>query len=144
MYKQAKGFSLRMVNNATPRSSDHFSSGGIVGEDDLSMFPQQPRQRRKAGTGSSSSCGCCKAGYDSSEYLEYNYSYVGTTQPLPRCRERGEYYIDSFNDQPWSWTFGTGELVSFRMRFCCSPWVLALMMLIYLILSLERYLVQFI
>jgi hypothetical protein len=33
-------------------------------------------------------------------------------QPLPRIRTRGEYYIDTFNDETWSWTMGTNEAVS--------------------------------
>ena len=106
-----------MVKSTTPRSSDYFSADGTVEEGDTNMLQQQTRQRRKAASGSSGPCGFCTAGYDSSEHLEYNYSYVGTSQPLPRCRERGEYYIDSYNDQPWSWTFGTGELVSRRFRY---------------------------
>lgn len=74
-------------------------------------------------------CGCC---CDSSEVLEYNYSNATTTpaaallsqqtnknpqrmQALPRIRERGEFYIDSFNDQPMSWSFGTNEHVSLSL-----------------------------
>ena len=52
-----------------------------------------------------------------SELLEYDYNYDDSNkppQPYPRLRERGEYYIDSYNDQPWSWTFGTNENVR-----CC-------------------------
>ena len=55
-------------------------------------------------------CGC---GIDSSEYLEYNFTYKenrsGKPQPLPRIRNSGEYYIDTHNDSPWSFSFGTGE-----------------------------------
>jgi hypothetical protein len=49
-----------------------------------------------------------------------DYDYVAANQnggsgtsktPHPRIRERGEFYIDSFNDQPWSWSFGTNEMV---------------------------------
>jgi hypothetical protein len=85
---------------------------------------QQLRQRRKnggsgglAGTAGSAVCGCCAAGYDSSEVLEYNYNIPPpsqpheTAQPLPRIRERGEFYIDSYNDQPMSCSFGTNEHV---------------------------------
>jgi len=56
-----------------------------------------------------SACGCQ---IDPSEYLEWNYNYKQTPneeQPLPRVRAAGEYYIDTFNDQPWDFTFGTGE-----------------------------------
>lgn len=56
-----------------------------------------------------------------SELLEYDYTYDETLsnrppQPMPRIRERGEYYVDSYNDQPWSWSFGTHESV----RHGCS------------------------
>jgi hypothetical protein len=57
-----------------------------------------------------------------SELLEYDYTYDDSTkppQPYPRIRERGEYYVDSYNDQPWSWTFGTHESVR-RGVFCLS------------------------
>ena len=58
-----------------------------------------------------SACGCP---IDPSEYLEYDYSYKdarhgGRPQPLPRIRASGEKYIDTYNDDPWSFSFGTGE-----------------------------------
>lgn len=70
----------------------------------------------------SSACGCQ---IDSSEYLDYSFTYDKNNdavipeysdsdqsrpkQPLPRIREPNEHYIDSFNDQPWAFSFGTGE-----------------------------------
>ena len=66
-------------------------------------------------------CFCCDRG-EKLEYLDYDYTYDDTTpgkrkpQPYPRIRERGEYYIDSFNDQPWACTFGTGEHVRNNIR----------------------------
>lgn len=49
----------------------------------------------------------------SRERLEYNYNLDDTltdnAQPLPRSRERGEYYIDSYNGEPWTCSFGTTE-----------------------------------
>lgn len=48
------------------------------------------------------------------ELLEYDYNYDDSNKPAqeyPRIRERGEYYVDSYNDQPWSFTFGTHETV---------------------------------
>lgn len=55
----------------------------------------------------------CEVGYDQSEFLDYDYSYdvtqKGRPQPPPRARERGEMYIDSFNSEPWSCSFGTSE-----------------------------------
>jgi hypothetical protein len=41
-------------------------------------------------------------------------------QPLPRIRARGEYYIDTFNDEPWSWTMGTNEAVSAQRLIHCQ------------------------
>ena len=61
---------------------------------------------------------CCECYDPSKELLEYDYT---NTNPMkdasafPRIRERGEYYIDSYNDQPWSWTFGTHERVRSRL-----------------------------
>ena len=37
--------------------------------------------------------------------------------PLPRIRNRGEYYVDTFNDAPMTCSFGTNEEV-------CYLWVL--------------------
>jgi len=59
----------------------------------------------------------CDCQYDpKGEKLEYDYNYdetaKGKPQPMPRIRERGEYYIDSWNGQPWACTFGTNEEVS--------------------------------
>lgn len=67
-------------------------------------------------------CGCR---YNPSvEWLEYDYARVATkpmdgekqgkTQPPPRIRQRGEYYIDSFNGEPWTCSFGTNEEVGNR------------------------------
>lgn len=61
--------------------------------------------------------GCIECYLPSREYLEYDYTYDDTSgqkppQPYPRIRERGEYYIDSFNGEPWSFSFGTAETVS--------------------------------
>jgi hypothetical protein len=66
---------------------------------------------------------CLDCGYHpGKELLEYDYTYdegphnatgdrLKPQQPYPRIRERGEYYIDSYNDQPAGWTFGTNEQV---------------------------------
>ena len=52
------------------------------------------------------------------EKLEYDYSLdeskgknVRSTQALPRIRQRGEPYVDSFNDEPWKLSYGTSEEV---------------------------------
>ena len=63
----------------------------------------------------------CDCEYDPvSERLEYDYTYdevaKGKPQAMPRIRERGEYYIDSWNGEPWSCTFGTNEEV--RLSWC--------------------------
>lgn len=62
---------------------------------------------------------CCECYDPSKELLEYDYSNTNPHKDpsaFPRIRERGEYYIDSYNDQPWSWTFGTHE----RVRTNCA------------------------
>jgi hypothetical protein len=71
-------------------------------------------------TTSNTVCFCCDRG-EKLEYLDYDYTYDDTTsgkrkpQPYPRIRERGEFYIDTFNDQPWACTFGTWEHVRIFM-----------------------------
>ena len=60
---------------------------------------------------------CCECYDPSKELLEYDYTDQNPNKDssaFPRIRERGEYYIDSFNDQPWSWTFGTHERVRLK------------------------------
>lgn len=66
------------------------------------------RRRTTTTTYKDSVCGPC--GVSNSEYLEYDYSKSNNKQCI-RVRERNEYYIDSFNDQPLSWTCGTNEYV---------------------------------
>ena len=55
----------------------------------------------------------CDIGYNKEELLDYDYTYDviirGRPQPPPRERERGEMYIDSFNSDSWSCSFGTKE-----------------------------------
>lgn len=55
----------------------------------------------------------CNVGYDPAiEQLEYDYTFDETArgpQPAPRLRKKGEPYIDSFNGDPWSCSFGTSE-----------------------------------
>lgn len=58
--------------------------------------------------------GCIECYKPSREYLEYDYTYDDVSgkkppQSYPRIRERGEYYIDSYNSEPWSCSFGTAE-----------------------------------
>ena len=80
------------------------------------MAEQQEQQHYQKGY--ETYCGCLECYSVGPEYLEYNYTYDDNSQnkskppqPYPRIRERGEYYVDSYNDQPWSWTFGTHETV---------------------------------
>ena len=66
-------------------------------------------------------CGCIECYAPSREVLEYDYTYDDVSgkkppQNYPRIRERGEYYIDSYNGEPWSCSFGTNESV----RNTCS------------------------
>jgi hypothetical protein len=63
-------------------------------------------------------CGCLECYHPGAETLDYNYTAANqngnsssSKTQHPRIRERGEFYIDSFNDQPWSWSFGTNEMV---------------------------------
>lgn len=61
--------------------------------------------------------GCIECYNPKREVLEYDYSYDDVNgnkppQSYPRIRERGEYYIDSYNSEPWSVSFGTTEAVS--------------------------------
>jgi len=55
-------------------------------------------------------CGCRYR--PSVENLEYDYT-KGENQPLPRIRQRGEFYVDRFNGETWSCALGTNEEVRF-------------------------------
>ena len=78
-------------------------------------------------------CGCFECYSPGREYLEYDYTYDDVNgkkppQNYPRIRERGEYYIDSYNSEPWSCSFGTAETVRnatkdksfFKPKITCS------------------------
>ena len=57
---------------------------------------------------------CCAVGLDwDAELLVHNFnkSDRGNESLLPRVRERGEYYIDSYNMEKWNCSFGTYEEV---------------------------------
>lgn len=59
-------------------------------------------------------CGCVECYAPRRESLEYDYTYDDVSgnkpaQAYPRIRERGEFYIDSYNGEPWSCSFGTAE-----------------------------------
>lgn len=59
-------------------------------------------------------CGCVEIYKPGREVLEYDYTYDDVSgkkppQSYPRIRERGEFYIDSFNGEPYSCSFGTAE-----------------------------------
>lgn len=99
--------------SATRASSSKQMSGNVrqtrppppMGEASYMMEPPETRNW------------CCECYDPSKELLEYDYTNtnpVKDASAFPRIRERGEYYIDSYNDQPWSWTFGTHE----RVRGC--------------------------
>lgn len=99
----------------TMTSSNKFNTAGA----DTSSGPvQRPNAPGNKATASSASCLCCHTS-EKLEYLDYDYTKddirntnkTAKPQPYPRIRERGEYYIDTFNDQPWACTFGTGEHV---------------------------------
>jgi len=83
------------------------------------------------------SCGC---EYNpSTDRLEYDYTYDDANhqnkpQPLPRIRQRGEYYVDSYNGESWSCSFGTDEGAGIWMNsgdqagtiMACLVWLLML------------------
>ena len=65
--------------------------------------------------------GCIECYDPKREVLEYDYTYddvngMKPPQGHPRIRERGEYYIDSYNGETWSCSFGTAEKVRSNER----------------------------
>lgn len=99
----------------TMTSSNKFNTTGAATSSGPMQRPNAPGNKAAA---SSASCLCCHTS-EKLEYLDYDYTKddirntnkTAKPQPYPRIRERGEYYIDTFNDQPWACTFGTGEHV---------------------------------
>jgi hypothetical protein len=99
--------------------------------------PQQQQQCQPVGTQAQPAaappapafyriCGCIECYNPSREVLDYDFGYDDTSgkkpaQAYPRIRERGEYYIDSFNGEAWSCSFGTAEQVRlWNMNTVCS------------------------
>jgi hypothetical protein len=91
---------------------------------------------------------CCECYDPRREMLEYDYALdekndaagnatanVASQQAPPRTRARGEYYIDSYNDQPWSWTFGTAEKVRHAKKKSSSSSSLSILVLFHIRIS---------
>jgi hypothetical protein len=103
------------METLTPRTREpHGNSAnnnntGLVTNSTLNHHPHNlpPTALRKR-----SQCGCGSL-VGSNERLEYDYTSQNNKKKNVRCRERGEYYIDSYNDLPMSWSFGTHETVRF-------------------------------
>mmetsp|Transcript_18085 Transcript_18085/g.27958 ORF Transcript_18085/g.27958 Transcript_18085/m.27958 type:complete len:385 (-) Transcript_18085:2713-3867(-) len=75
---------------------------------------QQLQYRGNRPMGSAFCRSCCGRDYEPiSEKLEYDYTHDDSTgkppQAFPRIRSRGERYVDSYNDQPWTCSMGTNE-----------------------------------
>lgn len=96
-------------------------------------------------------CGFLEIYKPSREVLEYDYTYDDVSgkkppQSYPRIRERGEFYIDSYNGESWSCSFGTAEKVRDDW-LCVNCWLLYRFHLLFLTHQffyyqlLERYLV---
>jgi hypothetical protein len=102
----AKGLSRR---NHAAVSASHFAESVVDHNNNHAM----PVKLMMSSSSSSSPRSCLECYNYKAEQLEFDYSYDNPNkpQPYPRIRERGEYYVDSYNDQPWSWTFGTHESV---------------------------------
>jgi hypothetical protein len=91
-------------------SSSHASVNKHLYETTMGADDQcQPAQKRVKSNCLEQVCGCRYR--PSSENLEYDYT-KGENQPLPRIRQRGEFYVDKFNSESWSCSFGTNEEVS--------------------------------
>lgn len=96
--KQKRANTSNLRNRSKEKESREFPDAmGAVGGEQTSCIRQL--------------CGCSVN--IRAERLEYNYNLDDTNkrkqQPLPRIRQRGEYYIDSFNGESYSCSFGTKE-----------------------------------
>ncbi len=101
-------------NNTNPTNNDNAPFIDPSTAATLASIPHNPP---------SNNClrNCCGCRYNPSvEKLDYDYSKEGNSSGkgggkqdsnLPRIRQRGEFYIDSFNGESWSCSFGTNEEV---------------------------------
>jgi hypothetical protein len=86
--------------------------GSVMGNNTMMLAQPTPAKHPSFYT----ACGCIECYKPSRENLKYDYTYDDVSgkkpaQAYPRIRERGEFYIDSFNGEPWSCSFGTAEKV---------------------------------
>jgi hypothetical protein len=91
-------------NSMSNNNNNNNNNTGLVTNSTLQNMQPTSLLRRRG------QCGCGSlVGHN--ERLEYDYSSRNNKKKNVRCRERGEYYIDSYNDLPMSWSFGTHETV---------------------------------
>jgi len=94
------------------QNASYYYEEGSDSNNQLIVKNQCTRNKSPAWTCIRNVCGC---NYDpEKERLEYDYDYDetvrgGKPQSMPRIRERGEFYVDSYNGEPWSCSFGTSE-----------------------------------
>ena len=105
----------------------HINSNQSVGTMGTDYNGQNQIRKRNGMIGERTKEDYCGCHYDpKAERLEYDYTYDDTAhgkkpQPLPRIRQRGEYYIDSYNGDSWSCSFGTNEEVRSVSSFFKNP-----------------------
>ena len=110
----------RTAASASVANGGHSVGGGSIAPPPGAMAQPQPAPYPSF----VKFCGCTEVYLPGREVLEYDYTYDDVSgkkppQSYPRIRERGEFYIDSFNGEPWSCSFGTAEKVRTR-----KPWTL--------------------
>jgi len=106
---------LQSESNQRDNQSYRYDNRSLAGSTVVSKYTEKnfntPWYKRMCG---------CQVNYER-EKLEYDYNQDDTLsnnpQPLPRIREKGEYYIDSYNGEQWAFTFGTNEEVSEFFRY---------------------------
>jgi hypothetical protein len=104
-------------NNNNNNNNNTDVSGGGGANHDNKIYDNSFLE--SANNGFQTHCGCLECYHPAAETLDYDYTAANANDgsssssktPHPRIRERGEFYLDSFNDQPWSWSVGTNEMV---------------------------------
>jgi hypothetical protein len=104
-----------MSSNRGDKGLSRRAVGGSSSSQAAAAFPLSSQQEYSNEKNTSL---CCLSCYNyRNEILDYDFSNLDKQQPPVRHLPlKNEYYIDTFNDQPWSWTFGTHESVRMKVR----------------------------